>query len=102
MSISTQIKEIVQEVVRNEIPQIIKRELSSQELVKNKEDQKELLTIKEASKFTGYAVQTLYGFVCNRKIPFVKRPGSKFLRFKKSELIEWMSQNNKQTGPWTY
>ena len=102
MNISQQIKEIVQEVVRNEIPQIIKKEFSSQELINNKEDQKELLTIKEAAKFTGYAVQTIYGFVCNRKIPFVKRKGAKFLRFKKSELIEWMSQNNKQTGPWTY
>ena len=102
MDISQQIKEIVQEVVRNEIPQLIKKEFSSQELINNREDQKELLTIKEAAKFTGYAVQTIYGYVCNRKIPFIKRPGSKFLRFKKSELIEWMSQNNKQDGPWTY
>lgn len=102
MNISQQIKEIVQEVVRNEVPQIIQKELSSQEGIKNKEDRKELLTIKEAAQLTGYAVQTLYGFVCNRKIPFVKRPGSKFLRFKKSELIQWMSQNNKPTGPWTY
>ena len=102
MDISQQIKEIVQEVVRNEIPQLIQKEFSSQQLNQNKENNKELLTIKEASALTGYAVQTLYGFVCNRKIPFVKRPGSKFLRFKKSELIEWMSQNNKPTGPWTY
>jgi excisionase family DNA binding protein len=102
MNISQQIREIVQEVVRNEIPQLIKKEFSSQELINTREDQKELLTIKEAAKFTGYAVQTIYGYVCNRKIPFIKRPGSKFLRFKKSELIEWMSQNNKQTGPWTY
>lgn len=102
MNISQQIREIVQEVVRNEIPQLIKKEFSSQELINSREDQKELLTIKEAAKFTGYAVQTIYGYVCNRKIPFIKRPGSKFLRFKKSELIEWMSQNNKQDGPWTY
>ena len=102
MNISQQIREIVQEVVRNEIPQLIKKEFSSQELINNREDQKELLTIKETAKFTGYAVQTIYGYVCNRKIPFIKRPGSKFLRFKKSELIEWMSQNNKPTGPWTY
>jgi len=102
MNISQQIREIVQEVVRNEIPQLIKKEFSSQELINTREDQKELLTIKEAAKFTGYAVQTIYGYVCNRKIPFIKRPGSKFLRFKKSELIEWMSQNNKQNGPWTY
>ncbi len=102
MNISQQIREIVQEVVRNEIPQLIKKEFSSQELINTREDQKELLTIKEAAKFTGYAVQTIYGYVCNRKIPFIKRPGSKFLRFKKSELIEWMSQNNKQDGPWTY
>lgn len=102
MNISQQIREIVQEVVRNEIPQLIKKEFSSQELINTREDQKELLTIKEAAKFTGYAVQTIYGYVCNRKIPFIKRPGSKFLRFKKSELIEWMSQNNKKDGPWTY
>jgi len=102
MDISQQIKEIVQEVVRNEIPQLIQKEFSSRQLNQNKENNKELLTIKEASALTGYAVQTLYGFVCNRKIPFVKREGSKFLRFKKSELLEWMNQNNKKTGPWTY
>lgn len=102
MNLSDHIKEIVKDVVRNEIPQIIKNEFTNQQLNQNKENNKELLTIKEASALTGYAVQTLYGFVCNRKIPFIKREGSKFLRFKKSELLEWMNQNNKQTGPWTY
>lgn len=59
--------------------------------------QKEILNIIEVSELTGYARQTIYGFVSDGKIPFLKRPGSKALRFNRTAILEWMS-NSTKTG----
>jgi predicted DNA-binding transcriptional regulator AlpA len=52
--------------------------------------QQELLTNKQTSEMTGYKVNTLYSLVNKRKIPFIKRANSKFLRFNRSEILKWM------------
>ena len=57
----------------------------------------ELLTIDQASKFTSLAKQTIYGYVSNRQIPFIKRAGSKRLYFSKPELREWLTAGRKST-----
>ena len=56
-----------------------------------------LLTIKEASNFTSLANQTIYGLVSNRKIPFIKRKGSKRLYFSKKELRNWLMEERKNS-----
>jgi excisionase family DNA binding protein len=58
--------------------------------------QQELLTIKQTSELTGYKVNTLYSMVYQRKIPFVKRPNSKFLRFRRMDILKWMDENQNQ------
>jgi len=54
---------------------------------------KGFLNIDEVAELTGYARQTLYGLVSAGRIPYIKRPGSKFLRFKRTEVEAWMTSN---------
>ena len=49
----------------------------------------DIITIHQASSLTGYAVQTLYGKVSRKEIPFMKKGGK--LWFSRKELIEWVS-----------
>ena len=79
-----------------ELQQKIFAEETSKMLADTKHDpqtvqQKEILNIVEVAELTGYARQTLYAFVSDRKIPFLKRPGSKALRFSRSAILEWLS-----------
>ncbi len=57
--------------------------------------QNEILNLDEASKLTRLAKSTIYGLVSQRKIPFFKR--GRVLRFKRSELIEWIESGRKKT-----
>lgn len=50
---------------------------------------KPILDIEEAAWFTGYSREYLYQLAFNRRIPHYKC--GKMLRFKKSELEEWMT-----------
>lgn len=52
----------------------------------------QLLTIEEASKLLRLAKKTVYGYVCARKIPFVKIGGS--VRFEEAKLAEWLKQHS--------
>jgi len=40
---------------------------------------------------------TIYGYVAACSIPFHKTPGSRRLRFKKSEIDAWLEQGGKKT-----
>lgn len=40
---------------------------------------------------------TIYGYVAANTIPFHKTPGSRRLRFKKSEIDAWLEQGSKKT-----
>lgn len=64
---------------------------------KQEESNNELLTIDQASDYTSLAKQTIYGMVSERKIPFIKRAGSKRLYFSKSELQDWLMAGRKRT-----
>ena len=92
------------EVNHNNLPQavtIIFQELDSiKSLLLNKTNQSEndqLLTIKEAAAEVKLSVQTLYGYVSRREIPFSKRPKSKRLWFSKLDLIKWIKKDSKKT-----
>lgn len=54
--------------------------------------EQDIVPIEEAMKITNLARQTLYGKVYDRKIPFIKRPGSRKLLFSKSALIKWLQE----------
>jgi len=55
------------------------------------EPPREFISIKEVSVLTGYTISTLYGLVSKKKIPYVKRKGTKFLRFRRSDIMDWMA-----------
>jgi excisionase family DNA binding protein len=52
--------------------------------------EKRLLNINEASEYMGLSKNTLYSWVCQRTIPFVKC--SRLLRFDKADLDKWIEQ----------
>lgn len=50
---------------------------------------KNVLTIEEASLFTGLSIPRLYTLTCNKQIPFYKREGCRKCYFDKNELEAW-------------
>jgi excisionase family DNA binding protein len=57
----------------------------------------DLLTIEQASEFTSLAKQTIYQLVSERRIPFIKRKGSKRLYFSRIDLREWILTGRKNS-----
>lgn len=57
---------------------------------------KEVLTIDECAILTGYSKNHLYKLTSQRAIPFYKPLGGS-IRFKKSEVEEWLLQNRQAT-----
>lgn len=53
------------------------------------------LNIEEVADFLDLAVPTVYGLVHRRQIPHIKM--GKYLKFKKSKIIEWLESGNKKT-----
>jgi excisionase family DNA binding protein len=49
-----------------------------------------LLTIQEVAELTGFSVGTLYHFISQRRIPFV-RISSRCVRFERSALDSWIA-----------
>jgi len=58
------------------------------------EPQRRLVTIQEASKFLSVSVSTLYGWVWQRRIPFVKLGRS--LRFDIGDLEKFIETNKQK------
>jgi len=57
---------------------------------------KEVLNIDECSMLTGYSKNFLYKLTSQRAIPFYKPLGGS-IRFKKSEVEDWLLQNRQAT-----
>lgn len=55
---------------------------------------KPMLTMKEASLFTGLSKHTLYRLTCSKQIKHYK-PGGKLIYISREDLINWMTQNEK-------
>ncbi len=53
-------------------------------------EEERLLNVREAARFLGDAVATLYGRTSKNEIPFYKR--GKKVYFKKSELLAWIEE----------
>lgn len=54
--------------------------------------QKDILTLEEASQYTGLTKSTLYKLTHNRQIPYSK-PQGKMCFFKRTDLDDWMMSN---------
>ena len=59
---------------------------------------KTVLSVEEASVFTGLSKATIYKMTCLKKIPFYKSDGGKFTYFKKSDLEQWMTAHRVMTN----
>lgn len=57
---------------------------------------KEVLTIDECAMLTGFSKNHLYKLTSQRAIPFYKPLGGS-IRFKKSEVEDWLLQNRQAT-----
>lgn len=53
---------------------------------------KEYLSCQEAADYVGISLSTLYKHTSQHTIPFY-RPNGKLIRFKKSELDDWMTKH---------
>lgn len=51
-----------------------------------------LLDIRELSELTGLSVYTLYSWINQRKIPYVKM--GRLVRFEPRKIEEWIEQNS--------
>ncbi|MDO9187586.1 MAG: helix-turn-helix domain-containing protein [Bacteroidia bacterium] len=81
----TELSEIVQASVRK----VLSEQTQSQP------ELQDLIPIDEAMKITNLARQTIYGLVYNRKIPFIKRTGSRKLCFSRKALLAWIQEGGK-------
>lgn len=71
------------EFIQNELKEI--KEL----LIKQTIQQKDILTIEEASEFLGLSVSRLYKMTSNKEIPHYK-PGGKKIYLNRQELEQWI------------
>ena len=67
-------------------------ELGALMLTESSQTAKRLLNIKELSEYLGTPVGTLYQWVSQRRIPFVKL--GKSTRFDVQKIQEWVGQNS--------
>ena len=54
-------------------------------------ERKLLLNIKEVSELTGLSTGTIYHFVSQRRIPFV-RISSRCIRFRREDIEKWLDE----------
>lgn len=71
------------EFIQNELKEI--KEL----LIKQTIQQKEILSIEEASEFLGLSISRLYKMTSNKEIPHYK-PGGKKIYLNRQELEQWI------------
>lgn len=50
----------------------------------------EILTPREAAELLKFSVAKLYQLVQRRRIPFFRPPGTRAIRFEKSQLLKWL------------
>src|SRR5579863_5762417 len=53
--------------------------------------EREFINVKECAAITGYTLGYIRQLVFKRAIPFHKNPRLKPVRFRKSEILEWMA-----------
>ncbi len=58
---------------------------------------KQWISVKEVADYMGLKPATVYQYVSERRIPFHKVPGSSLVRFKVSEIDEWMASGRVET-----
>ena len=78
------------------IQKTVRRVLSEQKTPPPLPPPEKPMSIKEAAKYLGLAVQTLYGYTSNGRIPFIKK--SRRVIFIKADLDNWMQEGKKESS----
>ena len=89
--------------IKMELPLDVIRSILRQELdafyreknQKNKEEQPEIMSFKQACQFLSCSASKLYKLTANRQIPHSKK--GKTLYFERKEIVEWMLENRIKT-----
>lgn len=55
------------------------------------------LSVKEAADFIGVKTSTIYAWISTRRIPYHKVPGSQLVKFRISEIDDWLSTGKVET-----
>lgn len=89
------------------LPKGVKLEVNKEDLIafanhligakQQMENDKKIISLEEVMEMTGLAKQTIYGRVSRGTIPYYKAEDGKRLRFKKSEILEWMQSGKKHS-----
>jgi excisionase family DNA binding protein len=58
---------------------------------------KQWLSVREVAEYLGLKPATIYQYVSERRIPYHKVPGSQLVKFKASEVDEWMEKGRVET-----
>lgn len=62
-----------------------------------KEIEKKLLTVKGVATYLELKPSTIYSYVHERRIPYIKLPGSQQVRFDLDEIDAWAKQGRVET-----
>jgi excisionase family DNA binding protein len=93
-------KQFVVELTREDIRHLLRSELSTflkegLKLGVEFKQEDELLTVEQTCKFLHFAKPTIYSYVSQRKIPFIKK--GRRLLFSKTKLKEWLKESYMKT-----
>lgn len=81
--------------VRMMIREEVTASLNNSQIARKEKSSLEYLTIEEVAKYINMAVSSVYGFVHNKRIPYIKR--GKRLIFEKSKIDEWLQGGRQRT-----
>jgi excisionase family DNA binding protein len=69
--------------------------LAQTEVLKPKENFKQILSIQEVSEYIGYKACSIYGLINRKSIPYFKM--GRLVRFEKTKIDEWILSSRRTT-----
>jgi excisionase family DNA binding protein len=84
----------------NDMPEVLSRielklnRMERQIAAQKEPSKKKFLSIKDLSELTGWALQTIYGKVSRREIPFIKK--GRNLYFEEQRINAWIMEGEKE------
>lgn len=96
MDLNKLIRKIVQDAIKEILPPILSNELNQFKMLNDESEVTHLIGIDEVCRMTGYRKQSIYCMVSDNRIPYIKPAGTKFLRFNKEEILDWMENGRRE------
>lgn len=61
------------------------------------EDKDDLTDVKGIARYTGYSIYSIYKFVTDKRIPYLRYENGRRLFFSKKEVLAWIKNNRSAT-----